>query len=123
VIAEKGGQVSDAAIATAQDWSRDAAEKVADLASRATAKAQNAVSAARAGIGDAGDQASFLTIRATGRARTFARDTRIALRETATSDVFRAADMQDKLLLGAAGLAVAGALGIALQKRIAAERS
>ena len=123
VIAEKAGQASDAAVATAQDWSRGAAQTVADLTSRATAKAQGAVSSAREAVSDASEQASLIATDATRKARSLTRDTAVSLRDTATTDLFRTADTRDKLLLGAAGLAVAGALGIALQKRVAAERS
>jgi vacuolar-type H+-ATPase subunit H len=123
VIAEKTGQASNAAVATAQDWSREAAQTIADLTSRATAKAQGALSSAREVVSDAGEQASLIATDATRRARSLTRDTAASLRDTATTDLFRTADRRDKLLLGAAGLAVAGAIGIALQKRVAAERS
>jgi len=122
-IAEKTGQATDVAVATAQDWSRGAAQTVADLTSKATAKAQAAVSSAREAVGDAGEQASVIATDATRRARSLTLNTAASLRDTAPTDLFRTADTRDKLLLGAAGLAVAGAVGIALQKRVAAERS
>jgi hypothetical protein len=44
----------------------------------------------------------------------------MSLRDT-SADLFPAADTRDRILLGVAGLAVAGALGIAYQKRVATE--
>jgi hypothetical protein len=123
VIVERAGQASESAVAKAQDWSRDAAQTVGDLTSRATGKAQGVISAAQTAANDAGDQAALLARRVSDRARTLTRDSTTALRATTSSDVFRAGDTRDKLFLGVAGLAIAGALGIAFQKRVAAERS
>jgi hypothetical protein len=102
-VAEKAGQAYDSAMATVEGFSHDAAESVADLTSSATAKAERVLSTARGNVSDAGDRIAT------------------SLRDTASTDLFPAADTRDRILLGMAGLAVAGALGIAYQKRVATE--
>ena len=120
-VAEKAGQAYDSAMATVEGLSHDAAETVADLTSSATAKAERVVSAARNTVSDAGDHAASLATRASHTAKPLAGDIATSLRDTASTDFFPAADTRDRILLGVAGLAVAGALGIAYQKRVVTE--
>jgi hypothetical protein len=120
-VAEKAGQAYDSAAATVDGLSRDAAESAADIPARATAKAERIISAGRGIVSDAGDHAASLATRASQTAKPLAREIAMSLRDTASTDLFSAADTRDRILLGVAGLAVAGALGIAYQKRVATE--
>jgi hypothetical protein len=120
-VAEIAGQAYDSAGATVEGWSHVAAGAVTDLTSKATAKAERFISKARDTVGDASNQVVPLATRASHNAKALARDTAASIRNTASADLYPSMDTRDRILLGVAGLAVAGALGIAYQKRVAAE--
>jgi hypothetical protein len=108
-IAERAGSVASAARDRASEWSAEAAENLRQRGRRlADATATSAGSAAddlAARWSDAGETAG----RAIERARRSAADVQ---RKVTNQDV------ADKLLLGAAAIAVTAALGIAAQRRI-----
>jgi len=121
-IAKKADQASASAIATAQEWSRETVENVADLTARATAKAQDAIAFASNAVSDASERAAATATDTSRRATILASDTARSWRESASRELLVSSDTRDKVLLGVAGLAVAGALGIAFQKRVSEER-
>jgi ElaB/YqjD/DUF883 family membrane-anchored ribosome-binding protein len=118
VVAESGRAIAE----RAEQASEAAARTVADLTSRASVTARGAAAVAREAVSDAGDQATVLARQTATRAEALSRETLRNVRGKIGRPLPTSSDMQDKLLLGVAGLAVAGALGIAFQKR-AAERS
>jgi hypothetical protein len=105
---EWGAQASEAA----RDAKAQVAETAASMAERASGALRDAGDTAREGLGDAGDAAR-------------ARMTRFADDAAAMSDqasarmraVMPDRDDRDNILLGAAALAVAAAVGIAVQRR------
>jgi hypothetical protein len=119
VVTEKAGQTYDSATTRVERWSHAAAESVADLTSRATAKGEGVIAAARDSIDETGNAAAALANRASKTAKTFARDTATSLSEMTRNDLLAPTETRDKILLGVAGLAVAGALGLAYRKRVA----
>jgi len=116
-LAEKAAQASETAMSAGREWSRDATRTAADLTSQATQAAQGAVTAARSTMSDAAEQTMSIARESAANARTLTRGAVYRARDKISAD----AGTQDKLLLGIAGLAVAGALGIAWQKRTATD--
>lgn len=110
MVAEKAERAYGSAKEQMQGWSHDAAESVAEVASTAKTEADRVILSARHTLQSSGDQATSLATRALTGSKALAR-------EIATAETFTAANARDTVLLGVAGLAVAGALGIAYQKR------
>jgi hypothetical protein len=116
-----GEQVSDAAEAV-KDY---AADKVVAAREKASAYAETARETIQGVAGSAADQAAE-TFEQAREAATHIPDKAVNAAQRATRQIGRAvADegMRDQLLLGAAGLAVAAALGIAYQRRTHDERA
>jgi len=122
VLVDKAGKAYESASGVVDDWSQQVAEGAADFTSRTSDQVQDVVSTARSSVRDTGDQVAALGRRASVTARSLARDTVRSVRETAGTVPSLEADTRDKILLGVAGFAVAGALGIAFQKRMTEER-
>lgn len=121
-LSEKAGQLYDNAKAKMHDWSQDATE--ATLAAGSTAKAQTdglAASALRT-FHDALDQVEGAATRTTLAAATVGKQTVSSVSTTAESACEMVPASRDSLLLSLAGAAVAAAVGIALQKRMAARQ-
>jgi hypothetical protein len=116
---EMAGQVKE----TVQEWTAAAAEDMTELAGKASATAEQAYVSAR----DTAGTIKTNVVDAADRAAGSVQQTITEIRHQATaagdnaSAAFRAiapnGDARDSLLLGAAALAVAAALGIAYQRR------
>jgi hypothetical protein len=116
VAAESGRAIAG----RAEQASEAAARTVADLTSRAAVTARGAVIAAQEAVSHAGDQATVMARQSATRAEALSRQAFGSVRDKVGRPLPASSDTQDKLLLGVAGLAVAGALGIAFQKRASA---
>jgi hypothetical protein len=112
----KTQQWSGAAQTTAQQWSDGIGQSAAAVGSALKAETESLNAAARRTARDATDKAL-------GATRTASAHTAQVVREAMHDgrDALANADSRDKLLLGVAGIAVAAALGIACQRRIAEE--
>jgi hypothetical protein len=110
----KAQEWSETAQAKAQEWSDDVGRSAAAAGSALKAEAASAVSRAT-------DMAAQVSHRAEDATKTSAGiATRVFQDAVSAGQEFVAdRDSRDKLLLGMAGVAVAAALGIAAQKRIA----
>jgi len=116
VVAEKADQAYCAAKEHVQDWSRDAAGAVAEIVSRAKADTEHVMGAAREALASSVDRGATIAARASVGAKTLASDTVSVVDGSVRGQSFSTPNARDTVLLGAAGLAVAGALGIAYQK-------
>jgi hypothetical protein len=99
-----------------QDWSRDVADGALAVGSSVKAQAESVAGAARRTVQDLSYQAEHARVRATAVTNEMVRDTL-----TTGEDLITKVGTRDNVLLGVAGLAVAAALGMAYQKRIAEE--
>jgi hypothetical protein len=122
VLIDKAGEAYESASGAVEDWSQRAADGVGEFTLRTSEKAQGGMAAARDTIRGASDQAAVLGRLASLAARNVASDTARSMTERARTVPSFKADTRDRILLGVAGFAVAGALGIAFQKRMAEER-
>ena len=122
-LSEKTGQLYDTAKEKVQDWSHNAAESADVAGSTVKAQTEGLAASARRTFHDALDQVQGVAIRATDTASTATRETMFSVRNTAASAAEMTSASRDTLLLGVAGVAVAAAVGIALQKRIATDAS
>jgi hypothetical protein len=123
VAADVGGAVSDktaemieAAKTRAQEWSDDVSGAAAAVGSALKAEAQSLNARASDAVQSTSDRVRAATTDASTGTAKFVRE---AMHET--RDALTEVESRDKLLLGVAGIAVAAALGIACQKRIAEE--
>lgn len=95
----------------ASDVAGAATEKMRDFASAATSKAKVHISSVSQLASDGMDDAAGLAAEVPARAGRMIQKASLALEDAVSDD-----DTRDKILLGAAGLAVATALGIAFQR-------
>jgi ElaB/YqjD/DUF883 family membrane-anchored ribosome-binding protein len=115
-VSAKTDEVIDAAKDRIQGWSRDAADSAAAAGTAAKAQAESAAATARRRVQDLADQAGQAGRRATAVTSDMVRDTL-----SSGEDMAARLGTRDNVMLGVAGLAVAAALGMAYQKRIAEE--
>jgi gas vesicle protein len=113
-ISERTERLYDRAKDKVQDWSHGAAETAAGAGATVTAQPESLAASAHRTFHDAMDQSAGFAKRASDKATTTAKET-----ISTVSAPNLGPGSRDMLLLGVAGLAVAGALGIAFQKRIA----
>jgi len=102
-------------------WTDDAAETGATVTSAAKAGTDGLAASARRTFHDALDQVEGIASRSTEAAATTLRETVYPAANRAASVVDSTSGSRDSVLLALAGVAVAAALGIAIQKRIATE--
>jgi hypothetical protein len=114
VAKTKAQEWSETAQAKAQEWSDDVGRSAAVAGSALKAEAASAVSRATDMAAQVSHRAEDATKTSAGIATRVFQDTVSAGQEFVADR-----DSRDKLLLGMAGVAVAAALGIAAQKRIA----
>jgi hypothetical protein len=115
-VSSKTEEAIDVAKDKIQGWSREAADSAAAAGSAIKAQAESVASTARRAIQDVSDQAGNVTTRATAATNEMVHDTL-----TSGEELIAKVGTRDNVLLGVAGLAVAAALGMAYQKRIAEE--
>ena len=115
-VSAKTDEVLDVAKDKIQGWSRETADSAAAAGSAIKAQAGSIASTARRAVHDMRDQAGNATMRATAATNELVHDTL-----SSGQDVMAKVGTRDNVLLGVAGLAVAAALGMAYQKRIAEE--
>lgn len=108
-IAEKAGSVASAAREKVAEWSADAASELQQRGRRLTDRAAASASDTADDLAARWDEASASAARAMDRAGRTASE----FQRTVTNQ-----EVGDKLLLGAAAVAVTAALGIAAQRRI-----
>ena len=135
-VVAKAGELADTAQEIVQGWTQSATDPAANVGDAVKAGVESVVAPAhrvvndvKDGIDDAGRAAREFTSRA-GRATADAAQ-KVASRTTAAvdhmvddaltsgRDIVTLSETRDKILLGVAGLAVAAALGMAYQKRVA----
>ncbi len=143
VVAAKAGELADTAKQTVQGWSQNAADSAANAGAAVkmgieavAAPARRVVHDVRDGVDTAGRTVRDLTNRAgqataegaqhvLGGAKYAASRATAAVDDMAEDalasgrDIVALSETRDKVLLGVAGLAVAAALGLAYQKRVA----
>ena len=143
VVAAKAGELADTAKQTVQGWSQNAADSAANAGAAVkmgieavAAPARRVVHDVRDGMDTAGRTVRDLTNRAgqataegaqhvLGGAKYAASRATAAVDDMAEDalasgrDIVALSETRDKVLLGVAGLAVAAALGLAYQKRVA----
>jgi hypothetical protein len=110
----KAQEWSGAAQSKAQEWSDDLGRSATAVGSALKAEVQSLNSVASDAVQNVSDKARGATVEASARTAKFVREAMHDGRDTLTQP-----ESRDKLLLGVAGVAVATALGIACQKRIA----
>jgi hypothetical protein len=113
-VSAKTDEVIDRAKDKIQDWSRDAADGAVAVGSAIKEQAESVASTTRRAVHDMSDMAGGVTTRATAAANEVVHDTL-----TSGEDPIARVGTRDNVLLGVAGLAVAAALGLAYQKRVA----
>ena len=115
-VSAKTDEVLEVAKDKIQGWSRDTAESAAAAGSAIKAQAESVASTAMHAVHDMRNQAGIATRRATAATNELVHDTL-----SSGQDMVAKVGTRDNVLLGVAGLAVAAALGMAYQKRIAEE--
>jgi hypothetical protein len=115
-VSAKTDEVMDAAKDKIQEWSRDAADTAVAAGSAVKAQAESVAAAAMGRVQELSDQASSAGRRATAVTNEMVRDTL-----NSSEDLVARFGTRDNVMLGVAGLAVAAALGMAYQKRVAEE--
>jgi hypothetical protein len=119
-LSERTGQLYDAANEKIKNLSHEASEAAVVAGSAVKARTDGLAASAVRTFHDALDQVGGAASGASDAAASAGRDTVLSLKSTAASARDMAAP-RDSLLLGVAGIAVAAAVGIALQKRITAD--
>lgn len=113
-LSEQASELSQIASDKVQAWTGDAREIAGDIRADLETKATNALDAGLRASHDLRDKIKD------GSANVYAKADRMAQDAVSTGrDILSDDDSRNKLLLGVAGAAVAAALGIAYQKRIA----
>jgi hypothetical protein len=115
-VSDKTAEMIEAAKTRAQEWSDDVSGAAAAVGSALKAEAQSLNARASDAVQSTSDRVRAATTDASTGTAKFVRE---AMHET--RDALTEVESRDKLLLGVAGIAVAAALGIACQKRIAEE--
>jgi len=119
-VSEKTAHLYDTALEALQDWSHEAAETAAVAGSALRTRTDGLAASARRTFHDALDQVERGAPHAADNVGTSKSDTVFFVHKTAESagetTVF---ESRDTILLGIAGVAMAAAVGIAFQKRIA----
>jgi ElaB/YqjD/DUF883 family membrane-anchored ribosome-binding protein len=115
-VSAKTDEVLDVAKDKIQGWSRETVDSANAAGSAIKAQAESIASTARRAVHDVRDQAGNATMRATAATNQLVHDTL-----SSGQDMMAKVGTRDNVLLGVAGLAVAAALGMAYQKRIAEE--
>jgi len=110
-VSQQAADMAGAVGRRASDLAGAATEKMGELASEAGSKAKDRAASITDFASDAMNDAGERALKATGRAGRMVRNASLAV-----DDAFSDERTRDKLLLGAAGLAVATALGIAIQR-------
>ena len=112
-LAAKSGELLEDAMQTAREWSHDARDRVAAVGSAVEQQTSTMMSKAGRSVQGIVDQAAGVAASATETTRRAVEDT-VLSGQRALGDT----DTRNQILLGAAGLAVAAALGMALQKKL-----
>jgi hypothetical protein len=112
----KAQEWTGTAQARAQQWSDDVGRGAAAVGSALKAETESLNARAQGAVRSVSDRTRSATMDASSRTSQFMRETIHDARDTLADN-----ESRDKLLLGVAGVAVAAALGIACQKRIAEE--
>jgi hypothetical protein len=131
-LGEQASDLGETAASMATDAAAAAADRVGEIAENAKDSVRALADDARATVADASATVRMKAETATESARRLVHDARDGIGNAAqtvrdVTDVARdmtpapPRDARDKILLGVAGLAVAAALGVSLQKRTAAE--
>jgi hypothetical protein len=115
-VSAKTDEVIDVAKDKIQGWSREAADSAVAAGSAMKAQAESVAATAQRAVRDMSEQAGSATKRATAATNEIVHDTL-----SSGEDLMAKVGTRDNVLLGVAGLAVAAALGMAYQKRIAEE--
>jgi hypothetical protein len=112
-LAAKSGELLEDTMQTVREWSHDARDRVAAVGSAVEQQTSTLMSKAGRSVGGVVDQAAGVAASATETTRRAVEDT-VSSGQRALGDT----DTRNQILLGAAGLAVAAALGMALQKKL-----
>lgn len=120
-LSEEGQELYGTVKDKVRGWTDDAAETVATVSTAAQARTDGLAASARRTFHDALDQVEGIASRSTEAAATSLREAVNTAGNGAASAREMTSGSRDSVLLGLAGVAVAAALGIAIQKRIAAE--
>jgi vacuolar-type H+-ATPase subunit H len=112
-LAAKSGELLEDTMQTVRDWSHDARDRVAAVGSAVEQQTTTLMSKAGRSVEGIVDQTAGVAASATETTRRAVEDT-VSIGQRALGDT----DTRNQILLGAAGLAVAAALGMALQKKL-----
>jgi len=118
-LTEKSAELYDGAKEKFQNFTQNAAESATAADSEAKAQMEGLAASARRTFHDALDQAEGIATRSTDAAAAMLKETADSAKDAMASPI--TSSSRDILLLGVAGMAVAAAVGIAIQKRVASE--